>query len=166
MRSSVTRRLIKLKWAKEHNIDRLFEEEQWLVLPGEHEYRLMCQYVWNKPIHLPSLSAGPNQLLFLCYSQLMEDEDNRRESMELVDLMIRTQMHNALVNAAASNSDAAEAGRISPKDMDALMSLLHSVHKITNPLAVRPQSYASDQMQEAFERNKELFNVPWQIKRG
>ena len=164
MRSSVARRLVKLRWAKEGSIDRLYDEEPWMVLPGEHEYRLLCKHLWGRTIHLPGVGTGLNQLMLLCYAQLIEDEEARRESKELVDLIVKCTLHNAMVNAAADSKEGVEAGAISPQDMDGLMTLLWQVQKITNPLAARPQNYASDKMNEEFEKNKELFNVPWKIK--
>jgi hypothetical protein len=165
MGSAVMRSFIRMRWAKEQNIDYLFEEDISLEVPGERIYRAMCKFVWSRKVHLPPMGGSLDTILLLCYSQLLSDEDRRREHYELYDLITKINLHNSMVDAAATDKEGREAGRIKAQDMDRLMTLLYNVQKITNPLAMKPQSYASDELQDQYEANKELFDVPWVIQK-
>jgi uncharacterized protein YdhG (YjbR/CyaY superfamily) len=154
---------VKLRWAKEHSIDHLIEIDMSLELPSERLYWALCK-IWKKKVHLPPLGLGPDTILLACYTRLMADEEHRREQQELMTMIIQCQMHNKMVACTAGSREAAEAGSVSTEDMDRMMTLLYHVQKVTNPMAIRPQTNASDELQEEFDKNKEIFNVPWIVR--
>ena len=165
MRSWDTRRFIEMRWRFETGLDHLMVEEDWLKVPGEGLYDLVCQWAFGRRSSLPGQIIGLNTLLLRCYSQLIQDQTDRQEQMELAEITLRRDMHNKLVATIASGAEGAKAQLITDEDFDVYLTLLWSVQKITNPASQRPQSPVGDRIEEDYEANKELFNAPLIIQR-
>ena len=145
-----------MRWEKEQDLDRYTQGAVIRLLPHEQKWRWMRQ-LSGRPSTLPLPNFGLGTIIWMCYGRLVQQENERRDRLELYDLVVRSRLHNKLIAAVSQTQDQMQHGQLDNDELDTLFTLLHQVQKTTNPLAVRPQTERADQLTEDMEKISEFL---------
>jgi hypothetical protein len=137
--------LLKMKWEKLGDWDRLMTSKTRLRIPGENYYRMWEQLRMGVAV-LPLPKVGLEAFLLEAFVRMHELQQRRDVENQVYWTSVGIMLTQCLPEA-----------KISQQVVDRIMAMFWRWHRTVEPGAIRPTGASSDDLLNQMDRMKEIF---------